>query len=143
MRKVNKVQTFEGTMSQLKSLILRKILLILYHSFIHIYVVTSGNLNKSVIKHILQKQAGHILKGAIYNSHRAQIFKPLNLLRLQDILEIGGCKLYVSTAQITCLNILKMPINNRTNLSVVGLRRNHTQITIKTNELVQCINLFI
>jgi hypothetical protein len=101
MKKANQVSKAVGTISRLKSILPKTVLLTLYNSLIlpHMTysIVAWGNSSKSAMKRlqILQKRTICIVMGAKYNSHTSPIFKSLNLLCLQDIFELENCKLYM------------------------------------------------
>jgi len=104
-RKCNQISRTIGTLSRLKNILPRPIMLTLYSSLIVPYitygVVAWGNTDNSQIKRmsILQKRSVRLINGSKYNSHTGPIFRSLRLLTLQDIFHLECCKVFAKFCQ--------------------------------------------
>ena len=102
-----------GVLYRVKDYFPRKILKIVYYSFIYPYltygIIFWGNAAKIHVNKIilLQKKAVRIINGSNYLDHTNPIFKSCSLLKLPDIFKMETCKFIYKDIQFS--NVLELP----------------------------------
>jgi exonuclease III len=96
----NKISRVNGILCRLKHLVTKQILMMIYNALFlpHVnYAITSwGFANKTNLKRIevIQKKAIRNICLSKYNAHSTHLFKDLNTLKIQDILNIACLRFY-------------------------------------------------